>query len=196
MAIRSLVVPLAAVALALSGCSDDEEEEDRVDGSGYSYAVPDGWEDASDEGSDIDLGVPTTLVDSLVIGERVDDFTTNVNVVREMGLPAGTTARRYTQISLANLRDPAASGFPAEVVEQMEGIDQDSIEVVWDAELDGRNAVRWNYRTSAQGKETQIRQVSAVRDGVAYTVTLTAVPEAFEEGTEGFEELVYTWEWE
>lgn len=196
MAIRSLLVPLAAVALALGGCSD--EEEDRIDGNGYTYAVPDGWQDASDEASDIDLDVQRVLVDSAVIGDRQDDFTTNVNVVREEGLPPGVTARQYAEVSLANIRNPAAAGFPPEVVQELEDVDPESVQSLPGTELAGRAAASWEYRDRSRsgGAETQVRQVAAVRDGTAYIVTLTAVPDAFEDGTAGLDEVVDTWEWE
>jgi hypothetical protein len=190
---RSLLVPLAAMALALGGCSDEEQ---RVDGSGYTYAVPDGWEDASDEAGDIDLPMEGLLIDSAVTGDRVDDFTTNVNVVREGGLPAGATTREYAAVSLRNLRDPAAAGLPPDVARQLEAIDEESLSETPGAELGGREAVEWEYRTSYPGQETQVRQVSAVRDGAAFTVTLTAVPDAFEDGIPAFEEVVASWEWE
>jgi hypothetical protein len=194
MAIRSLLVALAAVALALAGCSD---EEDTVDGSGYTYAVPDGWQDASDEASDIDLDVQRILVDSAVTGAREDDFTTNVNVVRERGVPAGVTARQYGKVSLANLRDPAAAGFPPEVVQELEDIDLESLEVLPGTDLGGREAVAWEYTDgSSGGTETQVRQVAAVNDGAAYTVTLTAAPDAFEEAIPALDEVVESWEWE
>jgi hypothetical protein len=195
MAIRSLLVLPAIVALALSGCSDEEE---RIDGSGYSYAVPDGWEDASDEASDIDLDLQSVLVDSVVIGERRDDFTTNVNVVREEGLPPGVTARQYAEASLANIRNPAASGFPPEAVEELEDIDSESLDSLPGTELGGSDAASWEYTDggSAGGAETQVRQVAAVRDGAAYIVTLTALPDAFEDGTAGLEDVVASWEWD
>jgi hypothetical protein len=195
MAIRSLLVPLAAVALALAGCSDDEE--DRVDGSGYTYAVPDGWQDASDEASDIDLEVPRVLVDSAVVGDRQDDFTTNVNVVREGGVPAGVTARQYGEVSIANLRDPVAAGFPPEVVQQLQDIDLATLEELPGTNLGGRDAVVWEYSEGGSAeRSTQVRQVAAVNDGAAYTLTLTAVPDAFEDAVPALDEVVESWEWE
>jgi hypothetical protein len=195
MAIRSLLVALAVVALALAGCSD--EEEDRVDGSGYTYAVPDGWQDVSDEAGDIDLDVPRVLVDSAVVGDREDDFTTNVNVVREGGLPAGVTARQYGQVSIANLRDPAAAGFPPEVVEALADIDLSTVEELPDTQLGGRDAVAWEYRDdSSAERATQVRQVAAVNGSAAYTVTLTAVPDTFEDAVPALDEVVESWEWE
>jgi hypothetical protein len=193
MAIRSLVAGLAAALLALGGCSDEEQ---RVDGSGYTYAVPDGWEDASEEALDIDLDIPRVLVDSAVIGERQDDFTTNVTVVREGGVPARVTARQYGEVSIANLRDPAGAGYPPEVVEELEDIDLGSIESLPGTDLGGREAVTWEYRNASGGSAVQVRQVAALREGVAYTVTLTADPGAFEDGTPALDEVVDSWEWE
>jgi hypothetical protein len=194
MAIRSLLVPLAAVALALGGCSDEEE---RVDGSGYTYAVPDGWEDATEQAGDLDFDLPQVLVDSVVVGERQDDFTTNVNVVREGGLPDGVTARQYADATIANIRNPAAAALPPEVVEAFEGVDPASIEALPGTELGGGEAAAWEYRQrGSEGREAQVRQVAAVRDRAAYIVTLTAVPEEFADGTAALDRVVETWEWE
>jgi hypothetical protein len=196
MAIRSLILALAAAALLSAGCSDDEEEE-RVDGNGYTYAVPDGWEDASDDAGDIDLDLRRVLVDSAVIGDRKDDFTTNVNVVRERGVPAGVTARQYAQVSIANIRNPAEAGFPPEIVEQLEAVDPESLEALPGTELGGSEAAVWEYSEGSRGDpETQVRQVAAVRNGTAYIVTLTAVPDAFEDGAAALDDVVESWEWE
>jgi hypothetical protein len=197
MAIRSLLAALAAAALLVAGCSDDDDEERRVDGSGYTYAVPDGWEDASDQAGDIDLDVQRVLVDSAVAGERQDDFTTNVNVVRERGVPAGVTARQYAEVSLENIRDPAAAGFPPAVVDQLEDVDLESLDALPGTALGGREAAAWEYSEGSSSEpETRVRQVAAVRDGAAYIVTLTAVPDAFEDGTAALDEVVESWEWE
>jgi hypothetical protein len=42
----------------------------------------------------------------------------------------------------------------------------------------------------------RLRQVATVVDEAAYTVTLTAVPDGFEEGTEALDEVVESWAWE
>ncbi len=171
MGTRSLGILLALVALA--GCSEEDEEPPQVEGTGYTYAVPGGWEEAT--GADIEVG--GFRPDSLVIAEREDDFTTNVNVVREDGLPGGVTVDDYAEASVAGLRDPAAAGLPPELVEVIEALSPTQISELRDAELGGEEAVAWEYRATQDGRRVQIRQVAAVMDGAGYTVTLTVLPD-------------------
>jgi hypothetical protein len=193
MGTRSLLVPLAAVALALAGCSDDEDE-DRVDGSGYTYAVPDGWEDASDHAEE-EIDVGGFRPDTLVIGESEDDFATNVNVIREDGLPNAVTAAQYADASLAGLRDPVGAGLPPEVAQVIENGNLREISEPRDAELDGEEAFAWDYRGTQDGRDVRVQQVAAVMDGAGYTLTLTVLPDRFDEGDEALDEVVESWEW-
>jgi hypothetical protein len=195
MATRSLRTLLALAALAAAGCAGGEE--DRVEGSGYRYAVPDGWEDVSDEAQDRPgLELAGVRPDSLVIGETEDDFTTNVNVVRETGLPQGIGASEYAEASIAGLRDPVAAGFPPEVAETIERLNPTRISEPRDAELDGEEAAVWDYDSTQAGREVRVRQVAAVMDRSGYTVTLTVLPARFDEGAEALDEIVESWSWE
>lgn len=190
MGTRSLGILLALVALA--GCSEEDEEPPQIEGTGYTYTVPGGWEEAT--GADIEVG--GFRPDSLVIAEREDDFTTNVNVVRENGLPGGVTVDDYAEASVAGLRDPAAAGLPPELVEVIEALSPTQISELRDAELGGEEAVAWDYRATQDGRRVQIRQVAAVMDGAGYTVTLTMVPTGFDDGTGALDEVVKSWAWE
>jgi hypothetical protein len=191
MGTRSLGILLALVA-GLAGCSEEDEEPPQIEGTGYTYAVPGGWEEAT--GADIEVG--GFRPDSLVTGERGDDFTTNVNVIREDGLPAGVTVDDYADASVAGLRDPAAAGLPPELVETVEELNPTQISELRDAELGGEEAVTWDYRATQDGRRVQIRQVAAVMDGAGYTVTLTVLPAGFDDGTGALDEIVKSWEWE
>ena len=188
MAIRRAGV--LVLLLALAGCGGEEGE--RVDGSGYTYAVPDGWEERA--GDELEVG--GFRPDSLVMGEREDDFTTNVNVIREDGVPAGVTAADYADVSLAGLRDPAAAGLPPELAETIEGLRPRQISEPREAELDGEDAVAWAYRSTQGERNVRVRQVAAVMDGAGYTVTLTALPEQLDEGGDALDELLQSWSWE
>jgi hypothetical protein len=168
-----------------------------VDGRGYAYDVPDGWDDATDEAEDnpeLDLG--GIRADTLVVGEREDGFTPNVNVIREPGLPEGVGAREYAEASLIALRDPAAAGFPPEVVETLEQLRPRQITPVGDAELAGEEAATWSYRTDQEGRAMRIRQLASVKDGTGYSVTLTVTSDRFEDELGAFEEVLETWEWD
>jgi hypothetical protein len=188
MATRRFAIPL--VVLALAGCGGEEQEQ--VEGTGYVYAVPDGWEE--EDGDDLEAGPFSP--DSLVVGESEGGFATNVNVIREPGVPRKVTAAQYAEVNLAGLRDPAGAGFPPEVAERIESVNPRGITEPRDAELDGEEAVEWEYRSTQGGRDLRIRQVAAVMGGAGYTVTLTVPPDGFEDGSEALDEVVGSWSWE
>ena len=178
----------------VAGCGGDEG--DPVEGTGYTYSVPGGWEDFSDRAQDepsLELG--GFRPDTVVVGEAEDDFATNVNVIREAGLPAGVTAAQYAEASIAGLRNPAAVGLPLEVVETIESSKPRDISEPREAELDGEDAFEWDYRSTQGGRDVRVRQVAAVMDGAGYTVTLTVLPDHFGEGSEALDEVVDSWTW-
>jgi hypothetical protein len=195
MGIRSLLALLALAAVALAGCSGGDENGEPVEGTGYTYSVPDGWEDVSDQAEE-EIDVGGFRPDTLVIGESEDDFATNVNVIREDGLPDGVTAAQYADASLAGLRDPTGSGLPPEVAQAIESGNLRQISEPRDAELDGEEAVAWHYRGTQDGRDLRVRQVAAVMDGAAYTLTLTVRPDRFDEGAGALDEIVESWEWD
>jgi hypothetical protein len=195
MATRRLAALLALAALAPAGCGGEDEGGDAVEGDGYSYSVPDGWEDASDRRQDVpELG--RVELDTLVIGEREDDFTTNVNVVREGGVPEAVTAAEYAEVSLAGLRDPAAAGLPPGLAKELESLDPARLSEARDLELGGEEAVAWDFEATQEGRRVRIRQLVAVTDGAGYTVSLTVLPGRFEEATGALDEVIESWRWE
>jgi hypothetical protein len=194
MAIRSLLALLALTAVAFAACSSDEDEEP-VEGTGYTYSLPDGWEDVSDR-AEAELEVGGFRPDTLVVGEREDDFATNVNVIREDGLPNGVTAARYADVSLAGLRDPAGAGLPPEVAQAIDDVNPTQISEPRDTELDGEEAVAWDYRGTQDGRDVRVQQVAAVMAGAGYTLTLTVLPDRFDEGNEALDQVVDSWSWE
>jgi hypothetical protein len=199
---RSLGGLLAVACLALlpaaAGCGDDDDDQDRdrIVGKGYTYALPDGWRDISEETPDLPaLEVAGIRPDTAVVGEPEEGFATNVNVIREGGLPPGISTSQYAEISIAVLRDPAASGFPPEFVEAIERIQPRRISAPRDTELGGEPAVAWDYDSTQEGRELRIRQVASVVDDAGYTVTLTSLPEQEEEGVDVFDGLIDSWRW-
>jgi hypothetical protein len=194
MAIRSLLALLALTAVAFAGCSSDEDGE-AVEGTGYTYSLPDGWEDVSDR-AEAELEVGGFRPDTLVVGEREDDFATNVNVIREDGLPSGVTAAQYADVSLAGLRDPAGAGLPPEVAQAIDDVNPTQISEPRDAELDGEEAVAWDYRGTQDGRDVRVQQVAAVMAGAGYTLTLTVLPDRFDEGNAALDQVVESWSWE
>jgi hypothetical protein len=184
---------LALAALAAAGCGG--EEEDPVEGTGYMYSVPDGWEDASDsEAADEASNVIGMRFDSVVNGEAEDSFAVNVNVLRQR-VPGGITDSEYTELNIATLRDPSAAGYPPELAQRIEELDVRGLSRPRELELDGAGAMTWDYRATQGGQDLRQRQIAVVRDGAGYTITLTALPSQFEDGTEALDEVVETWSW-
>jgi hypothetical protein len=190
-----LAVGCIALTSVGAGCGDGDEE--RVDGQGYSYAVPDDWRDVSDEAQDEpELEFAGFRADTLVVGEREDGFTTNVNVVRESGLPAGVTASDYAELSIAALRDPMGAGLPPDLAEGIASLRAREFREPRDAELAEEDAVSLSYTGTQSGHELRFRQLTTVVGDAAYTVTLTAVPEQVEKGLAAFDEVVDSWQWD
>jgi hypothetical protein len=189
---RRLAALLTVAALATAGCGGDE---DPVEGTGYTYSVPDGWEDASDsEAADEAPKVIGVRFDSVVNGEAEDGFAVNVNVLRER-VPGGITASEYAELNIATLRNPSAAGYPPELAERIEELDVSGLSRPRELELDGAGAMAWDYGTTQGGRDLRQRQMAVVRDGAGYTITLTALPSQFEDGTEALDEVVESWSW-
>ena len=191
----SLLALLAVAAVALAACSSGDEDAEPVEGTGYTYSVPDGWEDFSDPAEE-EIEIGGFRPDTLVVGEREDGFATNVNVIREDGLPSGVTAAQYADASLAGLRDPVGAGMPPEVAQAIEDGNLRQISEPRDAELDGEEAFAWDYRGTQDGRDVRVQQVAAVMDGAGYTLTLTVLPDRFDEGSEALDQVVESWDWE
>jgi hypothetical protein len=193
MRILGGLLAATCIATAFGACG----EADRVDGQGYSYAVPDGWDDVSDEAQDQDeLQIAGIRPDSFVIGDRDEGFSVNVNVIHEPGLPQGVSAAEYAEVSLAALRDPEAAGFPPDAVETLKRLQPRQLSQPTETKLGGRKAVTWKYASSQNGRELRHEQVAAVMDGAGYTVTLSALPGQLEDGEDALGEVVDSWEWD
>jgi hypothetical protein len=193
MAIRRVASLLALAALAAAGCGG--EDDDPVEGTGYTYSVPDGWEDASDsEAADEAPKVIGVRFDSLVNGGAENGFAVNVNVLRER-VPGGVTASEYAELNIATLRNPSAAGYPPELAERIEELDVRGLSEPRELELDGAGAMTWDYGTTQGGRDMRQRQMVVVRDGAGFTITLTALPSQFEDGAEALGEVVESWSW-
>ena len=166
-----LVVPVLAVALPACGSS-----EEKVEGSGYSVELPDGWKDRTDDAEKQTGGIK---VDRLFIGPRVEGFATNVNVLRE-ARPAN-----------ASLEEIEQRGRP-----QIRGVGGKNISQAKPVELGDERALSHTYRISQQGKQLRGEQYIAIHDGRVYNVTVTSVPSAFADAQKDFKEIADSWKWD
>jgi hypothetical protein len=195
--IRATLVAFAlTLTLAVTACEGEDGSTDRVKGSGYSYAVPGDWDDRTEESEEIDeFEVAGLRPDTIVMGERHDGFTTNVNVIREAGIPEAVTAREYVDAAIAALRDPSSSGFPPEVIEVIEEMKVRDLSDAGVAELAGERGATVQYTSTRAGRALRHRQIVAVRSNAAYTVTYTAPQGRFEEDIPAFEDVIDSWRW-
>jgi uncharacterized lipoprotein YehR (DUF1307 family) len=185
--VRTLLVLLVA-AVVIAGCGEDESP--RVNGTGYSYELPDGWEDVSD---DAEFGAVGFNTDSVARGEPEEGFATNVNVIRETSLAEELDIDEYSRAGLRLLKHPEALGGEArEVFERIGAKDFSATEKV---ELDGEDARFTDYSSDQGGRALRLRVVSAIRAGTAYNITFTALRTHFEEEVDALQDLVGSWAW-
>ena len=183
MRIAALAVALA-VALPLAACGDEEDGGRVAEGTGYELTVPDGWEDRSEEGEDVE--VEGFSPDVLLTGERDEGFTSNVNVVITSGTGGGIDAQvRAEREALESGRLPGSEEpNPAQDLTPVER-----------TTLDGRTARAHEFGLTRGDDTVRLRQVFARYDGSGYTVTLTTAPDRFDEDREAFESMIESWRW-
>jgi hypothetical protein len=181
---------LVTGALALGACGgDDGDDADRVDGDGYTYEVPGGWDDRSESAGEISAA--GFQPDTIVADDPMEGFTPSVNVVRETSLADDVDVNDYVRLSRRNLSDPEALGQLG-----LEGFEPRLEDEVREGELDGEQSSSFDYTADQQGKQVAFRQVYAIRDGTAYVVTYTTLRDDFDDGTAALDEVIDSWEWE
>ncbi len=171
---RKIRFPLSTVFLAalvlttLSGCST--ESTNRVDGSGYSVALPDNWTKS-------EKGVAGYALDSLFYGERLGGFTVNVNVAKT---------------------DPGNHDL-AWVVrksrQQIKAMVRTTTTPPKDFTLDGVAAAKYRFSQILQGRRLRQEQVTVLHDGSAYSITFTVPSESFAGQQPQFDEILGSWQW-
>ena len=178
----------AAATLAIAGCGGGDDAE-RVDGEGYSYEVPSGWDDRSEAASQISAA--GFQPDTIVADDPSGGFTASVNVVRETSLAADVDVNDYVRLSRRNLSDPAALRQLG-----LEGFEPRLGDEVRPGELDGEPSRSFDYTATQQGREVGFRQVYAIRNRTAYVVTYTALRDGFAAGAGSLDEVTGSWQWE
>lgn len=145
---------------------------DRISGEGYSYAIPDGWEEATDE-----VKKSQPLVDTAVMNpEAQDNFRDNVNIVT------------------ATNSELAPDAVERSLVRELEGNDKFEDVTAQDrVQIDGVEAAQvWS---KMKGMDFNTVQFATFRDGRSYVVTYSSsAPHA--EASERAQEFLQGWSWE
>ena len=201
---RRALLPLIAVlvtGLFVSGCGEDEPEA--VDGDGYTFEAPEGWEDVTGDSEEIaDLiggaggdaaAAAADAYDVAVISdETTDGFRTNFNVGLQEDLPPGYDSLQLAEQNIAVFQNP----------DQVEGLLPDEIDVDFVEDeprrtsLGGETAYEVSYGLTTGGAEVEAIQVFAVHDGAAYVGTYTAHPDDFDPDSPDLRHILETWEWD
>lgn len=191
---------LATVALVVAGCGGDDDEDsttaetttettdtgsgETVEGNGYSFGLPEGWT-VEQESSGVDAGVDTVIVSD----EAGGDFRVNVNVVRESGVPEDVDIDTYVDSGIQQVQDdPASFGLPPDSTVEMVA-DPSETELAGDAALD------YEVLTKGEGIAASQRQVAAIHEGTAYTITLSAAEGELEPNNAALDGIIGSWSW-
>lgn len=166
-------------ALVLGGGDDSEssggevvDSGETMQGSGYTYGIPEGWSDATND-------VGAMGIDSAVRAEDEDDgFRRNVVV----------------EVQPAN-----GAADPEEILDQWESNIGEAVggtpEPIDGISIDGQDALGIRIETTQQ--DIDIVQVAylAINDGQIYSIALSAHREVEDEATAEFEQVLDTWSW-
>jgi hypothetical protein len=181
--LRFLLATVAVVLLSMGvgACGGGGDATEVAHGSGYEVTLPGGW--------DVEKEKPDALgfkVDSLWVGDTVEGFRVNVNVVRETSLARNLSLRDYVGVNQRGLKDPEAApkGFKSSAIEQPRR-----------TTLGGQEAFRFGWVNTAGVTRLRVDQVFALRRGVGYILTYSAPADRYRDQLDDFEEILDSWRW-
>jgi hypothetical protein len=192
LVVAMLSLSIAAFAACGSDSGSDSDSSATVAGDEYSYTLPGGWHqlhgEELDQAGQALLGTASqqkpdqriALSTAAVADEGTDGFRSSVNVTREP-LPSGVTLDQYIRVSVKNLgalvQSPQLMRTPRRT------------------DLGGAPAGALEYSGLQGGQRVIFVDVTAVRDGVAYNFTLSALPDQLNDAGADFRSMVDSWQW-
>jgi hypothetical protein len=182
---RALIAVIVIVALVVAGGAvggflliggDDDSESsggDNLAGDGYSYAIPDGWSDTSEQGE-------SQGVDTIVRADD-DEAGFHTNILVEVDPASGVS-------DPTEIQDQWASNVAGAVGATPNPIDGTTI--------DGQDAVGIRLETTAQNVDVVQVAYLAINDDKIYSIALSTAADAEATSTETFQNLLDSWSWE
>jgi hypothetical protein len=156
-----------------NGGSSNETSGETIEGQGYSYPIPDGWEAS---GSDVTTGVIDTAIQ---VVEPVDGFRTNmlVEVHAAQGETDVEAIRSTWESNIAN----AVGGTPEQI---------DSLAI------DGVDAVGIRIETTQRGTQVVQHAYLVINDDTIYSIALSAGLSSEDDAVGTFQEVLDGWTWQ
>jgi hypothetical protein len=181
---RLLAIMTLLAALAGGACGDDDGKqrsaprEGAVEGTGYSFVPPDGWEDSAElfEGGAIRFDA------AYAESEPRAGFANNVNVIRET--PPGLDADRLDELAEAMTRQvkPQATDAGLGPIDELE--------------LDDAPARSWTFeRRVLERPRIRQQQVVAIHGDAVYTLTWSTRRAAFQRSRPDLQAMLDSWRW-
>jgi hypothetical protein len=157
--------------------SSDEPAGDSVTGSGYSIAVPSGWEDVTELAKQNNSQADIAVAEPQTEGE----FRTNFNVVTPTPLPDG--------VDDDELADQAATELESVTKSEVTPLDVT-------VDFDGAKALGQTSKTTTQGYTITITQYLLVHEDQIFATTLTYDEKRADEAMDTLTEIADSWTWD
>jgi hypothetical protein len=179
-AVLVVVGAILAVVLLTGGepeeTADDEPTEDRISGNGYSFAVPNGWGDITEDV----LAAGNAGATDLAVAWGTSLEAARANLIVETGFAQGETDPEALRSAWESNMSGATGAVPED-----NGTE----------EFDGENAIAVRI-SRVNENDVAIEQFGylTIHDGDLYSVILSA-EEGDEKAQEAFEEMLASWNW-
>lgn len=181
---------LAALLLLSDSDKDDDENNkadartsestsapagDLVQGNGYSYTLPDGWNDVTDQAA----GAPGAIDTVSAWGDKLEGG--RANFIVESGSSGGEDEPEALRDQWVSNMTGSTGGQPQEIP---------------GATIDGENSIGVQFERTNE-KDVEIVQTAylVVRDGKVYSIAISAKI-GDDDAEQAFEEILDSWTWE
>jgi hypothetical protein len=196
---RLAALGTALAVLLAAGCGDDDDDGGSFIGSSeapYEVTLPDGWIEPGEQHKELiaqsigaqiesrtdeELDIPGVTLASFWSEGEPSPERPSIIVIQEP-VPEGASDEQFVQASIRNAERIFGDAL-TEPITPVNGV-----------ELEGQELPAFDYTAKIQ--VTLAKRVAfALRDGQAYTITLTSPPDAFDGATADLDEILASWTW-